>query len=147
MKEIKPRENHLGAGGWIWGGNYKLERYLYTLHRVTGLGLILFVLIHLVMTTVFRIQGRDIWEATIAVLRNPWFKFGEFLVVVAFAFHALNGLRLTIQELGFALGKPTPPIYPWKDALRKKRSWTAIMLTVVVIISAVFLVAFLIGGW
>ncbi len=147
MKEIQPRQNFLGVGGWVWGGKYKLERYLYLLHRVTGLGLILFVIVHLIMTTVFRIQGQDVWEATMAILHNPWFKFGEYLVVVAFVYHALNGLRLIIQELGFALGKPAPPIYPFKDALRKKRPWTYVMIAVVVVLAAVFLFDFFKGGW
>jgi succinate dehydrogenase / fumarate reductase cytochrome b subunit len=147
MKEIQPRRNYLGAGGWVWGGNYKLERYLYILHRVTGLGLLLFVIIHLVMTTFFRIQGQGVWEAIMVFLHNPWFKIGEYLVVIAFSYHALNGLRLITQELGFVLGKPTPPIYPWKDAIRKKRPWTFAMVTVVVILAAVFLFDFLKGGW
>ncbi len=147
MKNIQPRQNYLGAGGWVWGGKYKLERYLYLLHRVTGLGLILFVIIHLIMTTVFRIQGQDIWEATMAILHNPWFKFGEYLVVIAFIYHALNGLRLVLQELGLALGKPTPPIYPYQDSLRKKRPWTYVMLAVVVVLAAVFLFDFFKGGW
>lgn len=147
MKQISPRQNYLGPGGWIWAGKYTLERYLYLLHRATGLGLILFVVIHLVMTTVFRIQGQDVWESTIAILSNPWLKIGEYLVVVAFIFHALNGLRLVVQQLGFALGKPSPPIYPYKDALRKKRLGTIIMLAIVVILAAVFLFDFFQGGW
>lgn len=147
MKPIQPRQNYLGPGGWIWAGRYTLERYLYLLHRITGLGLILFVIIHLIITTVFRIQGQDVWEATMTILRNPWLRFGEYLVVVAFSYHALNGLRLVLQELGFALGKPAPPIYPYKDALRKKRLWTIVMLVVVVIVAAVFLFDFLVGGW
>ena len=44
MKETQPRQNYLGVGGWIWAGKYTMERYLYLLHRVTGLGLILFVI-------------------------------------------------------------------------------------------------------
>jgi succinate dehydrogenase/fumarate reductase cytochrome b subunit len=37
---------------------------------------------------------------------------GEHLVFVAFAFHALNGVRLVLVELGFAVGKPLEPVYP-----------------------------------
>lgn len=146
MKQIQPRQNYLGASGWVWAGNYKLERYLYLLHRITGLGLILFVIIHLCITTIFRIQGQDVWEAAMRFLHNPWFKIGEFLVVIAFSYHALNGLRLVLQELGFTLGKPTPPIYPYKDALRKKRSVTIAFFAVIVIIAVIFLVDFLAGG-
>lgn len=147
MKQIQPRQNYLGVGGWVWAGKYTLERYLYLLHRITGLGLLLFVLLHLVMTTIFRIQGQDVWEATITILRNPWLRFGEYLVVVAFSYHALNGLRLVLQQLGFALGKPSPPIYPYKDSLRKKRPWTIAMIAVIAILAAVFLFDFLKGGW
>ncbi len=147
MRRIQPRQNYLGAGGWAWGGRYGLERYLYLLHRITGLGMLFFLIFHLIETTLFRVQGQDVWEATMALLQNPWFEVGIYLVAVAFVYHALNGLRLILQELGFALGKPAPPIYPYKDALRKKRPWTIVMLAVVVILAAVFLFDFLVGGW
>jgi succinate dehydrogenase / fumarate reductase cytochrome b subunit len=144
MKQIQPRQNYLGAGGWVWAGNYKLERYLYLLHRITGLGMLLFVIFHLIETTFFRIQGQGVWEATMALLHQPWFEVGIYLVAVAFVYHALNGLRLILQELGFFLGKPTPPIYPYKDTLRKKRPWTMAMLAVIVILALVFLFDFIV---
>ena len=144
MKQMQPRQNYLGVGGWVWAGRYKLERYLYLLHRVTGLGLLLFGIIHLIETTFFRIQGQDVWEATVALLSKPWFEIGLYLVAVAFIFHALNGLRLILQQLGFALGRPTPPIYPYKDALRKKRPWTLAMVAVIVILALVFLFDFIV---
>jgi succinate dehydrogenase / fumarate reductase cytochrome b subunit len=147
MAQIQPRQNFLGLGGWVWAGKYKIERYLYLLHRVTGVGLILFVIFHLTATTVFRIQGQDIWEATMALLHNPWFKIGEYLVCVAFIYHALNGLRLILQELGFALGRPAPPIYPFKDSLRKKRLWAIVIMVVIVLLTLVFLYDFVAGGW
>lgn len=147
MRQTQPRQNYLGAGGWFWAGNYKLERYLYILHRITGLGILLFLSLHLIMTTVFRIQGQGVWEATMSILHNPWFKIGEYLVAVAFVYHALNGLRLIIQELGFGLGRPIPPIYPYKDSLRKKRPWTIALIIVIVVLSLVFFYDFISGGW
>ena len=146
MKKIQPRQNYLGARGWVWAGNYKLERYLYLLHRVTGLGLILFGILHLIETTVFRRQGQDVWERTMALLQKPWFEVGLYLVTVAFIFHALNGLRLILQEMGFLLGKPKPPIYPYQDALRKKRPLVIAMIAIIVILALVFLFDFAVGG-
>lgn len=146
MKQIQPRQNYLGTRGWVWGGKYKAERYLYLFHRLTGIGMLLFVMMHLVATTIFRIQGQDVWEATMALLNNPVLRVGEFLVVIAFVYHALNGIRLAMQELGFGLGKPTPPIYPYKDALRKRRPGTIIMVVLIVIISGVFMFDFIAGG-
>jgi succinate dehydrogenase / fumarate reductase cytochrome b subunit len=147
MRQIQPRRNYLGAVGWLWAGNYKLERYLYIFHRITGLGILLFLLLHLLVTTVFRIQGQDVWETTMSILHNPWFKIGEYLVVVAFIYHALNGLRLILQELGFLMGRPTPPIYPYRDSLRKKRPWAIAMIAVVAILALVFFYDLVAGGW
>lgn len=146
MKQMQPRQNYLGAGGWVWAGKYKLERYLYLLHRVTGLGILLFGIIHLIITTFFRMEDEDLWESTMSVLHNPVLKIGAYLVVVAFIFHALNGLRLILQEFGFGLGRPAPPIYPYKDALRKKRRWTIAMIAVVAVLALVLLGDFIAGG-
>ena len=147
MRQARTRPNHLGAGGWVWAGNYKLERYLYILHRVTGMGILLFLLIHLTVTTFFRIQGQEVWETAMGFLRNPLFKTGEYLVAVAFAFHMLNGLRLILQELGFLMAKPVPPIYPYSDSLRKKRAWTMAIIGIIVVLCLVFFYDFIAGGW
>lgn len=147
MAQIQPRQNLLGARGWVYGGKYQLERYLYILHRVTGLGLVLFILFHFTATTVFRIQGQEVWEATMGLLENPYFKIGEYLVAVAFIYHALNGIRLFLQELGFTLGKPIPPIYPYKDSIRKKRPLTIVFIVIIVILALVTFYDFIAGGW
>ena len=147
MRQTKTRPNYLGAGGWVWAGNYKLERYLYILHRVTGLGILLFLLFHLIVTTFFRIQGQEVWDSAMKFLNNPIFKTGEYLVAVAFSFHMLNGLRLILQELGFLMGKPIPPIYPYSDSLRRKRRWTMAIIGIIIILCLVFFYDFIVGGW
>ena len=146
MRQREHRQNYLGARGWVWAGRYQMERHLYVLHRVTGLGLLLFGIIHLIITTFFRMGDKDTWESAISVVHNPVLKVGAYLVVAAFIFHALNGLRLILQEFGFALGRPIPPIYPYKDALRKKRRLTVILIAVIAILAVVFLYDFAAGG-
>jgi succinate dehydrogenase / fumarate reductase cytochrome b subunit len=147
MEQRQPRPNQLGVWGWVYGGRYQLERYLYILHRVTGVGLLFFILFHFTVTTVFRMQGQGVWESAMSILNNPILKFGEYLVAVAFIFHALNGLRLFLQELGFTLGKPIPPIYPYKDSLRKKRPLTFVFVVIIVILAVITLYDFIAGGW
>lgn len=146
QNEVKPRPNQLGIGGWIWGGNYKLERYLYILHRVTGVGLILFAMFHLFETTVERMQGKEVWEMTMDFLANPIFEIGLILVGFAFVIHMVNGARLMIQELGFLLGKPERPVYPYSDAFRRKRVFTMIFMVLIVVLLVVFIINFLMGG-
>jgi len=147
MQAEKYRRNNLGVAGWVWAGNYKVERYLYTLHRITGLGLMLYGLFHIIVTTVFRVQGEAVWNAAMAFLDSPAFKVGEFLVLIAFAFHALNGLRLILQELGFTLGRPTPPVYPYSDALRRRRFLTMVFMAVVMLLVSAFFFNSAAGGW
>lgn len=147
MSELHRRQNYLGIGGWVWAGKYKLERYLYLLHRVTGLGILLFMLFHFTVTTIFRVQGEAVWSGAIGLLENPVLKVGEYLVAVAFVYHALNGLRLIIQELGYGLGKPRPPVFPYKDSIRRKRPGTYVLIAVIVLLAALFFYDFIAGGW
>lgn len=144
--EIQHRSNLLGAGGWFWGGNYKVERYLYIIHRVTGLGILLFAFFHLIETTFFRIQGQSVWQMTMNLLDKPYFEVGLILVSFAFAIHALNGLRLILMEFGFIMGKPKRPVYPFSDALRRKRGYTFAFGAVIVILMLVFLLNRFVGG-
>ncbi len=129
------RKNNLGLAGWISGGRYGLERYAYTLHRITGLGILLYFLLHIFATS-SRIWGPEAWEKTMELFEKPVFKFGEYLVFVAFAYHALNGIRLFITELGFGMGKPQRPVIPYKNAVRRQRP----LLIFVMIIAFVLIV-------
>lgn len=140
------KQNYLGIGGWVWAGRYQLERYLYLFHRITGLGLVLYGILHLCVMTIFRIQGQNVYEALIRLFDYPLFKTGEYLVAAAFIFHGLNGLRLILQELGFLLGRPIRPVYPYKDSLRKKRPIVFVMLVIMTVLAIVTLFSFVRGG-
>jgi succinate dehydrogenase / fumarate reductase cytochrome b subunit len=133
------RNNRLGAGGWVVGGRYPIERYLYTLHRLTGLGILAYFFMHIVVTTM-RIRGAQAWDSTMAGFEGPAFKIGEFLVFAAFAFHAMNGLRLALTELGWGMGSPMLPIYPYKNAVRRARP-------VFIVVMLVALAVLAIGGY
>ena len=54
-------------------------------------------------------------------VHGPVFTVGEYLVFAAFAFHALNGIRLVLVELGFAIGKPIEPVYPYRTSVDEQR--------------------------
>jgi len=135
MLEYKGRTNRLGIWGWLGGGRWGLERYLYTLHRVTGLGILAYFVLHIFVTT-SRAFGPDAWKASIGRVTGPLFTIGEFLVFVAFAFHAVNGVRLFLLELGWAVGKPIEPVYPYRTSVDVQRP-----LAVVVMILAAIVVA------
>ena len=133
--ERKHKKNNLGLAGWIRGGRYGIERYAYTLHRITGLGILLYLLLHIFATS-SRIWGSEAWNNTMELFNKPLYQLGEFLVFIAFAYHALNGVRLIITELGFGMGKPQRPVIPYKNAVRRQRP----ILVVVMIIAVVIIV-------
>jgi succinate dehydrogenase / fumarate reductase cytochrome b subunit len=120
MIESKGHPNRLGIWGWLGGGRWGAERYLYSLHRLTGLGLLAYFLMH-IFVTASRALGQAWWERAMGAVTGPLFKIGEYLVFAAFAFHAINGIRLGIIELGFGVGGPIEPVYPYKTSLDVQR--------------------------
>jgi len=129
----------IGLRGWVYAGRFGLERYAYTLHRITGLGLLLYFLMHIFVTS-SRALGQAAWESVMGFLSHPIFRIGEFLVYVAFAYHALNGVRLILGELGLGLGNPVRPEYPYPIAHRRQRP----LFLALMIISGILILA---GGW
>ncbi len=138
MAELKRHDNRLGIWGWLGGGRWGVERYAYILHRLSGLGILAYFLMHIVVTSL-RATGTYLWLNG-ALLDKPIFKVGEYLVFVAFAYHALNGVRLVLVELGFAVGKPIEPVYPYKTSLNVQRP----LLIVMMVLAAVLIAA---GGY
>lgn len=129
----------LGLRGWVYAGRYPAERYLYILHRISGLGLIVYLPIH-VWVTGRRLAGPEVWEQTMAALKHPALVIGEFLVLAAFIFHALNGIRLLLGHLGYTLGRPSYPVYPYPKSLHRQRPLTVVLM----MLAAVFLA---VGAW
>jgi succinate dehydrogenase / fumarate reductase cytochrome b subunit len=134
MPEVKRQDNRLGLWGWLGGGRWGVERYAYILHRVTGLGILLYFLMHIVVTSL-RAKGIYLWVEG-GFFHQPIFKAGEFLVFAAFAYHAMNGIRLVLVELGVAVGRPIEPTYPYKTSLTVQRPLLIVMMMLAAILFA-----------
>jgi succinate dehydrogenase / fumarate reductase cytochrome b subunit len=132
MQKLK---NNLGFRGWVSGGRYGADRYAYTLHRLSGLGILAYFIMHIFVTGA-RLGGPQQWDSEMASLGKPIFKFGEFLVFLAFAYHAINGIRLIIVELGYMLGKPGLPSYPYSYSTMRQKP----LLVVIMIVAAVIMI-------
>jgi len=125
---------HLGVGGWAYAGRYPVERYLFLLHRISGVALIVYLPVHVWITSQ-RMAGPAAWTATMRVFDQPVFIAGELLILAAFIFHALNGIRLVLAHFGVTLGKPVMPVYPYPVALHRQRvlMWVLMGLAAVLI--------------
>ncbi len=134
--ESRAHPNRLGVKGWLTGGRWGFERYLYTLHRVTGLGLLTYFVLHILVTS-SRALGQSAWERAMSTVGGPAFKVGEYLVFAAFAFHALNGIRLVAIELGWAVGQPIEPVYPYRTSVNVQRPLAVISMLVAAVLVVV----------
>ncbi|MDP1713770.1 MAG: succinate dehydrogenase, cytochrome b556 subunit [Anaerolineales bacterium] len=129
MNSNKPTayNNRLGVKGWVYAGRYTFERYLYLGHRLSGLGLIAYMVLHIVETA-NRMRGEEAWAALMTLFASPLFRVIEYLLFAAAVFHAMNGVRLLLTELGFFLGKPREPVYPYSSSIKRHRPLTYIIM-------------------
>ena len=123
----KPYPNRLGLKGWLYAGKYSFERYLYLGHRLSGLGLIAYMVLHIIETA-NRIRGEEAWAWLMALFASPPFKVIEYLLFALAVYHAMNGVRLLLVELGFFLGKPKEPVYPYSTSVLRHRPLTYVIM-------------------
>jgi succinate dehydrogenase cytochrome b subunit len=86
---IKPHEylTYRGkAGMWAW-----------ILHRLTGVGVFVFLLAHIVDTALIG-WGPNVYNEAVALYRHPLARIGEVVLAGAVLFHALNGVRIIILD-------------------------------------------------
>lgn len=74
------------SGQWAW-----------VFHRVTGVGVFFFLLIH-VIDTAFIGWGPELYNKAMAMYRLPFFRVGEVVLAGMVLYHALNGVRIIIID-------------------------------------------------
>jgi succinate dehydrogenase/fumarate reductase cytochrome b subunit len=95
---------------WLVPFRYGLERWSYTLQRVSGVAITLFFVAHIVETgnvvggaSVWSIPpyelAKKVWTETEAFLANPLFDLGLSVLGFLIFFHAFNGVRLVPRPL------------------------------------------------
>lgn len=99
-----------------------IGQWAWVLHRVTGLGVVFFLVLHVIDTSWAVFYPAEYVRA-IAEYQSPLFTLGEFALVAAVVYHALNGLRIILFDF-----KPTW----WKYQARA--AWYVLGLSVVILI-------------
>ena len=98
---------------WAFRPPVHLERLALLAQRVSGLAILVYLFFHIFVTGTVT-EGRGAWESTMDTLSNPLMHLGEWLVVVAVTFHAVNGIRVLLLELTPLVGRPARPDYPYE---------------------------------
>lgn len=87
---------------WFDPRNRSLGTFGFILNRITALALTLYLILHLVALGQLA-QGADAYDGFIALVKNPFFKLGELLVIAAGVIHGLNGIRITLNSFGIGV--------------------------------------------
>lgn len=72
--------------------------WAFLLHRITGLGVLLFLAIHIVDTS-FVYFAPHLYDDVLEIYRSTIFGFGEIALVFCLFFHGINGLRIAYLDL------------------------------------------------
>lgn len=147
-KKYKSKINLLGIKGWYGSTKYNLEKYCYLLHRITGIGLWLFVILHITLMG-SRMFGPEAYHEIHGLLMNPLTDIGMVIVTAALLFHGFNGIRLLLHEYGILFVRPHRPVYPYRVSIKtvKARALTILMIVLAVIFFIPVIYEYFIVWW
>ena len=74
-----------------------IGQWSWVLHRLTGVGVVLFLALHVIDTS-WAVFYPDLYVKAIAAYQSPLFTIGEFGLVFAVVYHAFNGIRIIIFD-------------------------------------------------
>jgi len=112
------------AGMWAWMA-----------HRLTGLGVLLFVFLHVVDTALIG-WGPSAYNHAIALYRMTGFRIGEIILVGAVLYHALNGMRIIVMDF-----------WPRTTVIQKQLLYGVLVAFVILYIPAIyFMVHWMVTG-
>lgn len=79
-----------------------LGTWAFALNRLTGIGLSLYLIIHLVVLSLL-LQGEQGWNNFIALAKSPLFLALDVILLFGFLFHGLNGIRVGLVGMGIGV--------------------------------------------
>ena len=81
------------VGMWAW-----------LLHRVTGLVLAVYLLIHVYMMSMSILKGRTLFDDLLTALyTSKLFPIFDLMLFTAVLFHGINGIRLILFDIGIGI--------------------------------------------
>ncbi len=106
-------------------------QWSFLLHRITGLGVLLFLTIHILDTaTVYFLPS--LYTEVINLYRSTIFGLGEIALVFCLFFHGVNGIRIAYLDIF----KPTD----WTPESERRSAVIALIATLVLFVpSALFM--------
>ena len=93
-----------GRNSEFWPTNMKTGMWAWVGHRISGLFLVVYIFMHLSFITTASLSkdGAD-FNALMATTSSPLFVAMDFLLVVVVIYHAMNGFRVVLFDMGIGI--------------------------------------------
>ena len=131
MSQDKHKE---GIRGMANPRRYGIERVAYLLMRLSGLGLLLYFVVHIYETSKI-LRGQMGWNEVLEITQTTEGHIFLAIVIGMCVFHTVNGVRVMLGHGGVGVGKPSRPDYPYDPASQNYRHkigiYSAIILSAV----------------
>ncbi|MFP3921319.1 MAG: succinate dehydrogenase, cytochrome b556 subunit [Dichotomicrobium sp.] len=82
---------------------YSVDSVLFLLHRLTGIGLFVYLLAHIYTISTAMLFGPAAFDAAMRFFAQPEMFLVDVLLFGSLVFHAVNGIRLIAHERGWWL--------------------------------------------
>ncbi len=105
--------NREGIKGMANPTRYGMLRVAYWLQRLSGLGLLAYLIGHIYETSTI-LNGKAAWDNMLSLTETPGGHIVLVIVIGMCVFHTGNGIRVMISEGGKGIGRPGQPEYPYK---------------------------------
>jgi succinate dehydrogenase / fumarate reductase cytochrome b subunit len=86
---------------WFDVRRERLGFWAFALNRLTGLGLTLYLFIHLGVLFLLS-RGPDAWDSFLELAKSPIYLLLDVVLIFGLLFHGLNGIRVGLVGMGVA---------------------------------------------
>ncbi len=91
-------ETNVGAGNWKG-----LGMWAWLLFRIAGLVLVVYLFAHIGVISTARVSSQSTLNSAFKLFDHPLFVLLDLLLVWAVLFHALNGIRVLLMDIGIGI--------------------------------------------
>lgn len=113
-----------GEGMWTW-----------ILHRLTGLGVLFFLIVHVVDTGIV-IYSPEFYDHALEIYKHPLFRIGELFIFFGVLYHAINGLRIIVQDF-----------WPYVMQYQRKLAWATAVIVAIAMVPITWIMVAPLFGW
>jgi len=85
----------------LWSSRYAVGAWAFTLHRIAGVAIATYGTAHIVVISFAHWGGP--FNSLMKLFQTTPFLLAELLLVAAILFHALNGFRIILFDLGIGI--------------------------------------------